>query len=378
MIRVGLIVNPIAGMGGRVGLKGTDGEALTLALERGAVPLSGARASACLREMFQCRDAFVLYAGTGKMGEDSARDAGLETVVLSGGAGNVTSSADTVRIARHMLEIGLDLILFAGGDGTARDVCGAVGENAVVLGIPAGVKMHSAVFARSPKEAGRLASDFVTSARVRRALRSSEVMDIDEEAYRNGKIEARLFGYMNVPYAPGRIQGLKSGTPVSEACALEAVAQGALDAIAEKSSRLLFVGAGTTARALSSAMGNEGTLLGVDAWLDGKLTAADAAEADILRLLKTYPRGKAMIAVTPIGGQGFIFGRGSQQFSPEVIRKVGRDGILIMASPGKLESLRGAPMLFDTGDSGLDMELGGYYRVVTGCGQYAMYMARQG
>ena len=378
MIRVGLIVNPIAGMGGRVGLKGTDGGSLALALERGAVPLSGARASACLCEMLQCRDAFSLYAGIGKMGEDSASDAGFEATVLGDGAGNVTSSADTVRIARRMLDIGMDLILFAGGDGTARDVCGAVGENAVVLGIPAGVKIHSAVFARSPKEAGRLAADFVTSARARRALLLSEVMDTDEEAYRNGELKTRLFGCMNVPYERGRVQGLKSGTPASEAGALEAVALGALDTIARKSATLLFVGAGTTARALSRAMGNGGTLLGVDAWLDGRLAAADVAEGDILRLLKEHPRGKAMIAVTPIGGQGFVFGRGSQQFSPEVIRKVGRDDILIMASPGKLESLRGAPMLLDTGDSALDAELGGYYRVVTGDGQYAVYMARQG
>jgi predicted polyphosphate/ATP-dependent NAD kinase len=201
-------------------------------------------------------------------------------------------------------------------------------------------------------------------------------MDIDEEAYRNGTLDTRLFGYMNVPYEPGRVQGLKSGTPVSEAQALEAVARGALDTIARASATLLFVGAGTTARALSRAMGDEGTLLGVDAWLDGKLAASDVTEADILRLLKGHSRGKAMIAVTPIGGQGFIFGRGSQQFSPEVIRKVGRDGILIMASPGKLESFGGAPMLLDTGDSVLDGEIGGYYRVVTGCGQYAIYMAQ--
>jgi predicted polyphosphate/ATP-dependent NAD kinase len=378
MIRAGLIVNPIAGMGGRVGLKGTDGGALALALERGAVPRSGKRAAACLREMLQCRDAFSLYAGIGAMGGDSASEAGVEATVLGDGAGNVTSSEDTVRIARRMLDMGLDLILFAGGDGTARDVCGAVGENAVVLGIPAGVKIHSAVFASSPKEAGRLASEFITSARARRSLRLSEVMDIDEEAYRDGRLEARLFGYMNVPYEPGRVQGLKTGTPVSEARALEAVARGALDIIARKPATPLFVGVGTTARALSRAMGNEGTLLGVDAWLDGELAAADVAEADMLRLLREHPRGKAMIAVTPIGGQGFIFGRGSQQFSPEVIRKVGRDGILIMASPGKLESFRGAPMLLDTGDSDLDRELGGYYRVATGRGRYAVYMVQPG
>jgi predicted polyphosphate/ATP-dependent NAD kinase len=311
------------------------------------------------------------------MGEDSAREAGLDAAVLDEGTGIPTSSEDTVRIARRMLGIGADLILFAGGDGTARDICAAVGEKAAVLGIPAGVKIHSAVFANSPKEAGRIASEFVTDARARRVLRLSEVMDIDEEAYRNGELKARLFGYLNVPCGRGGMQGLKSGTPASEAWTLEAAARGALDMIARESGALLFIGAGTTARALSRAMGSDGTLLGVDAWLDGKLVAEDAAEADMLRLLKDHPRDKAMIAVTPIGGQGFVFGRGSQQFSPEVIRKVGRDGILIMASPGKLESLRGAPMRLDTGDSALDAELGGYYRVITGPGQYAMYMARQ-
>ncbi|MDR3353923.1 MAG: ATP-NAD kinase family protein [Synergistaceae bacterium] len=379
---MGLIVNPIAGMGGRIGLKGSDGILLAQALDMGAVFLSGSRAAECLRCAVPERDRFDLFAGGGVMGEDSARSAGLEPIVVGHDIkdGAPTSAEDTAKLAVRMLSDGIDLILFAGGDGTARDICGAVGERALVLGIPAGVKIHSAVFAKSPREAGRLLSEFVSGSRARRSERLCEVMDIDEDAYRNGSLSARLFGYMRVPYEKGRIQGLKSGTPASDSEAQASAAAEAALIIESEMDTLFFIGAGTTTRALKAALcelGESGTLLGVDAWLGGRLMGTDLAERDIIGLMDKHPHKRTRIVITPIGGQGFIFGRGSQQFSPDVIRRAGKENIMLLSSPAKLQSLAGEPLLIDTGDAELDEYLGGYYKIISGLGQYTIYRARQ-
>jgi predicted polyphosphate/ATP-dependent NAD kinase len=378
-VRVGLIVNPIAGMGGRIGLKGTDGISLARAVEMGAVPLSGTRAADCLRSAAREKDRFDLFAGGGVMGEDSARSAGLEPTVVGHDieGGVPTSAEDTARLAERMASEGIDLILFAGGDGTARDICKAVGESALFLGIPAGVKIHSAVFARSPREAGRLLSEFVADSRARRSERLCEVMDIDEDAYRDGSLRARLFGYLRVPYEKGRIQGLKSGTQVSDSETQASVAAEAARIMESEGDTLFFIGAGTTTRALKSVLGKPGTLLGVDAWLGGRLMGTDLAERDILKLMDEHPHKPSSIVITPIGGQGFIFGRGSQQFSPEVIRRAGRENIMLLSSPAKLLSLGGEPLLIDTGDAKLDEELSGYYKIVSGFGRYTVYRARR-
>lgn len=380
-LKIGLIVNPIAGMGGRVGLKGTDGAALAAAVERGAVPRAESRAAECLREIVPHKEQFVLYTGIGRMGELAAREAGFEPLVIdseASGAGPVdgTSAEDTESIARKMLAEGVGLILFAGGDGTARDVYRSVGEDTLVLGIPAGVKIHSAVFASSPRQAGMIVSDFVANARARRTEKLAEVMDIDEEAYRNGVLKARLYGYLRIPYERARVQGLKSGTPPTDAEAQSAIAESAAEIVEQEPGTLFLIGAGTTTRALMKALGLDGTLLGVDAAMGGALIAADLGEKEILDLLEAHPGAK--IVITPIGGQGVIFGRGNQQFSPEVIRKVGRDNIMLLASPAKLNALEGAPLLIDTGDAELDRQLEVYYKIVSGYRQFFVYKARQG
>lgn len=370
--RLGLIVNPIAGMGGRVGLKGTDGDViLRRAVERGALPTAESRAALALDALPR---ACALCAGAGSMGERAARRAGFDPAVMGDDPGaSGTGADDTRRIARQMAEAGVDLILFAGGDGTARNVCEAVGEEQLVLGIPAGVKIHSAVFGSSPAQAGALAGSFLTGERGKIREKLAEVMDIDESAYREGSLRARLFGYLRIPYERRRVQGLKAGSPASE-CALQAaIAATVADEMRGEPDTLWLLGAGTTTRAVTRELGCEGTLLGVDAYRGHSLVGTDLGEREILDLLEKSGAGDAKILVTPIGGQGFVFGRGSQQFSPEVIRAVGKKNLIILATRNKLHAMEGAPLLADTGDPALDEELSGYYRVVSGYRQYAIY-----
>jgi predicted polyphosphate/ATP-dependent NAD kinase len=358
--RIGLIVNPIAGMGGRVGLKGTDGiEAVEKAIALGATPVSPERARAALEVLLERMERQVMIiAPSGAMGGDVCRALGAEPVVVGAAGGGTTSPADTRRAAQAVVERGVDLLLFAGGDGTARDICEAVGTSVPVLGIPTGVKMHSSVFATTPRAAGELAAQFLSSSN--QPCRESEVMDIDEEAFRAGRVSARLYGYLNVPYQRNLVQGLKAGSGGGD----EDLSGLAAD-IAERmgDGALWILGPGTTTRAIAERLGARKTLLGVDLYSRGEVVAMDATEQQLLTHLDGTP---ARIVVTPIGGQGYLFGRGNQQLSPEVIRRVGKANIIVVAATSKLAGLQGAPLLVDTGDADLDRQLSGYVRVVTG------------
>jgi predicted polyphosphate/ATP-dependent NAD kinase len=357
--RAGLIVNPIAGMGGRVGLKGTDGpDAVARAVELGAVPLSGARAEVALTVLRERagRDLTVLTP-PGALGEDVARQAGLEPTLLAITEPWTGRSHDTIRAARKIVEAGVDLLLFAGGDGTARDICEVIGTDLPALGIPTGVKMHSSVFPTSPRAAGELAARFLTEPNGR--CRESEVMDIDEQAFQDGRVAARLYGYLRVPYERSLVQGLKSGSGGRDLRGLNGIAS----VIGQRmdDGALWILGPGSTTRYIATALGLEKTLLGVDVYRNRSLLRSDANERDLLPLLDESP---ARIVVTPIGGQGYLLGRGNQQLSPEVIRRVGKENIIVVAAASKLADLGGAPLLVDTGDPELDDQLSGYIRVM--------------
>ncbi len=265
-----------------------------------------------------------------------------------------------------MAESGVDLILFAGGDGTARDIYAAIDGRVPVLGIPTGVKIHSGVFAINPSSAGDLAVMYLREGQA--ATREAEVMDIDEEAFREDRISARLYGYLTVPYEKNLVQTSKGGSPPQEELSLEAIAR---DIIEEMEEDVIYViGPGTTTRPIAESLGLPKTLLGVDVVLDGRLVASDVNEAQLLELIKGR---RAKIIVTAIGGQGFIFGRGNQQISPEVIKRVGKENIIVVATPGKLASLEGRPLLVDTGERELDELLSGYIRVITGYSRRVVY-----
>ena len=246
--RLGLIVNPIAGLGGRVGLKGTDSARVVReALRLGGRPEAPARAEVALGGLLRAGGAGAqVLAAPGAMGAESAAAAGVGAAVV-GERAETTGAEDTVRASRAMEEAGADLILFAGGDGTARDVHRAIGTRVPVVGIPAGVKMHSAVYATSPLAAGTLAGRYLLERDL--PLREAEVMDIDEDAFREGSLSASLYGYMQVPYLRALVQGAKSGSEPSDEAAAAAVASEVASRI--DPDRLYVLGPGTTLRAIA-------------------------------------------------------------------------------------------------------------------------------
>ncbi len=345
---VGFIVNPIAGMGGAVGLKGTDGRAvLERAIALGAKFVAPVRAESFLSGLKPFEGMLRLIVGAGSMGEEEARNCGFKFEVL-GEKKNETSAEDTIETARKILESSADLLVFCGGDGTARDVLKAIGTKIPALGVPTGVKMHSAVFALEPRVAARIAIEFLCG---ELPLREAEVMDVDEEAFRNGRVSAQLYGYMLTPYEPFLVQGAKIASPMTES-EMRNQAAIAIYVIENMETDVVYiVGPGTTTRTIGDLLDSEKTLLGVDLFLNRKLIAKDVNEEQILKEIKGR---KARIIVTPIGGQGFIFGRGNQQISPEVIRQVGLDNIVVVSTEAKLGRLRS--LRVDTGDPSLDDE----------------------
>ena len=364
--RIGLIVNPVAGIGGRVGLKGSDGgEIQKQALALGAVPQSLNRAIQALQRIKPLADLRVITY-PGEMGADAARACGLEPTVIGSIERGKTTPEDTQEAAREMLRLQVDLLLFAGGDGTARDIYNAVGDRLPVLGVPAGVKVHSAVFGTNPLSAGDLALLYLEH-KVS-SLREAEVMDIDEEAFRRGIVAAKLYGYLRVPFQRRLVQSLKTPSGRGEAAALGAIACDVVDQMEDDC--LYIIGPGTTTRAITSRLGLDKTLIGVDVVFQGQLVTVDANESQLLELL---PGRKAKIIVTPIGGQGYILGRGNQQISPQVIEKVGANNIIVVSTTAKINSLQGRPLWVDTGDRALDETLSGHIKVITGYNERIVY-----
>jgi len=364
--RLGLIINPIAGIGGRVGLKGSDGaEIQQRALELGAVPQSQTRAIQALKRIKPVDDLEVITYPD-EMGEDAARACRFEPTVIGSITPGETTPEDTRNAAREMLRLNANLLLFAGGDGTARDIYNAIGNDLPVLGIPAGVKIHSAVFGTNPLSAGDLAALYLQGKAS--ILREAEVMDIDEEASRQGIVSAKLYGYLKVPFQRRLLQGLKTPSSPGEQAAMTAIAAHVVSNMED--GWLYIIGPGTTTRAITSRLGLAKTLIGVDVVARGELVATDVNESQLLELIEGR---KARIVVAPIGGQGCIFGRGNQQISPKVIEKVGGNNVIVVSTTGKIHSLRGRPLWVDTGDQEVDRMLGGYVQVVTGYDERIMY-----
>ena len=353
---VGFIVNPVAGMGGKVGLKGTDGtNTLQKALLLGAEPIAPTRAKLFLSKLIPIKEEIHLIVGSASMGEYEARDYEFHFEVV-GRKKNQTTSEDTIKAAKKIIEKKAEILVFCGGDGTARDIQNAINTSIPVLGVPTGVKMHSGVFAVSPSAAAIITARFLFEDL---PLREMEIMDVDETAFRDGRLSVKLHGYMLTPYEPQFIQSSKIATSTTES-ELHNQAAIALYVIEEMKNNIVYIiGPGTTTRTIADLLDEKKTILGVDIFLDKKIIDRDVNEKQIL--MKIQGR-KAKIIVTPIGGQGFIFGRGNQQISSKVIRAVGVDNILVVATKSKLGSLK--TLRVDTGDVFLDNELRGEITVI--------------
>lgn len=374
-MRLGLLINPIAGIGGPVGLKGSDGaEIQRLALELGAEPQAPRRALRTLNTLLPLRDKFELLTPPGPMGEDVALQAGFRPAVIGTLPPGSTSAADTLRLARELFKANVDLLLFAGGDGTARDIFNAVGTRLPALGIPAGVKIYSAVFATHPHTAGEIATTFLQNPGNGKTpgselhLREAEVVDLDEESYRAGVVTVKLYGYLLIPFMAHRVQNRKAPTPASESVRLEAIAHEVITTM--QPGWLYILGPGTTTRAIANRLGFPKTLVGVDVYHLDEIVALDVSERQLLELVNNY---RAKIVVSPLGGQGFLFGRGNQPIGAQVIQKTGRENVLVVSVAEKLNALRGAPLLVDTGDPTTDAFLQGYLPVITGFREKVMY-----
>jgi predicted polyphosphate/ATP-dependent NAD kinase len=363
--KLGLIVNPVAGMGGRVGLKGSDGqEILNRAKELGAKPEAPRRTVDALKRLVYMKEDIELITYPYEMGEDETRKCGLSPIVIGEIKKGETSAKDTKNAAREMLRLEVDLLLFAGGDGTARDIYSVIGDKIAALGVPSGVKIHSAVYATNPRNAGELAALYLGGKSSEVRLSEAEIMDIDEQSFREDRLSARLYGYLKVPFMKRMIQCAKAGGCAGEQQALNAIAADVINNM--ETECLYIIGTGTTTRAVMEQLGLKSTLLGVDAVYNGKLVGSDVNEAQLLEMVAGQ---KARIVVGVIGRQGYIFGRGNQQISAKVIEKAGKENIIVLATVDKITTLKGAPLLVDTGDEEIDKHLSGYVQVISGLGE---------
>ena len=360
--RIGFLVNPIAGLGGRVGLKGTDG-VIEEALRLGAVPIAPERASQFFETLLRLVPAASEVSWItcpAPMGAGITQAAGLTAEVLQMELDNPTTKQNTHEAVQHLLESKVDLIVFCGGDGTARDILDALPdpEAVLVLGIPAGVKMYSGIFAFSPNAAANVVADWLKG---ETQVEAFEVMDADEEAIRADRFAVKLYGYLRGPLVPARMQGGKmvSPTSVNERENQEAVARTVVENMVPGDWYIL--GPGSTVRTLADQLGVDKTLLGVDLFHNGTLLKYVNEE----RLLKEVPDFlQAWIVVSPIGNQGMLFGRGNQQISPDIIRRIPPEQIIVIATHSKVNSLAERGLHVDTGDPEVDQMLCGYIRVL--------------
>lgn len=363
--RLGFIINPFAGLGGAVALKGSDGMAET-ALALGAVPMASQRAEYALLELLPLREHLVIVTVAGAMGADLAEKLGFTIEMLNWQPAVPSTASDSEVAAAQLSQLGIDLLLFAGGDGTARNICNSVKPSTTVLGIPAGCKIHSGVYAITPQAAGKVVAKMVRGELV--SVQEAQVMDIDEVAFRSGTVRAKRYGEMQIPAELRYVQSVKTAGKESEELVLDDLAAYFVSQM-EDDVRYIM-GSGSTVAAVMAELNLPNTLLGVDVVENGEVIASDVTAAELLKLVDGFD---CRLVITLIGGQGHIFGRGNQQLSPAVIRKIGREHICLLATKSKIQQLGGRPLISDSGDPSLDEELQGMLRILCGYNDYVMY-----
>ena len=364
---IGLVVNPLAGLGGSVALKGSDNVAQE-ALARGAVPKANARCQQALAQLTGLDVCVHTYAG--EMGANCATSAGLPVQIMGAANTQPPTAMDTIEAAQILVSQGVDLLVFVGGDGTARDLLQAIGDQVPVVGIPAGVKIHSGVYGITPVAAGQVIAQLVKGELV--SLRSQEVRDIDEDEFRAGRVKARYYGELQVQEAHQYMQATKDSSQAGghelESLVLDDIAAH-IEELMEPDVRYIM-GSGSTVAAVMDSLGLSNTLLGVDVVEDGQVIASDVTAAQLLSLCEHHP---AQLVITLIGGQGHVLGRGNQQLSPPLIKHLGMENIHIIATKTKLKKLAGRPLLVDSGDPQLDIDLAGLVPVICGFHDVVLY-----
>ncbi|MFX1378982.1 MAG: ATP-NAD kinase family protein [Promethearchaeota archaeon] len=355
--KIGLIINPIAGMGGSIGLKGTDGITYKKAIKMGATPVTPMRANELLLNI-KNKDKIILLVAPGKMGADIVRNIGIKFKII-GEIGKETIKEDTKRIAKQIVSETIDLLIFCGGDGTARDIFDSIGLEVPIVALPAGVKMFSSVFAINPRSAAELIDKFIEEVI---ETEEKEVLDIDEDLVRQDILQAKLYGYLKVPKVLNLIQSAKTGSGFGRT--IEENKQEIAQFIIEnmEDNILYLLGSGTTIKTITDNLNLPKTLLGIDALLNKKIIGKDLNEKHILQLLKDYPNNQ--IIISPIGGQGFIFGRGNKQLTPEILQKIGINNVKIIATEEKMKGLD--CLRVDTGNVNTDELFKGFVKVITG------------
>lgn len=366
--KLGFLVNPIAGIGGSVALKGSDGaDTAQMALSLGAQPKSNLRAKLALEVLLPYKDKITIYTANGDMGESTAKDLGFNVELVYHYCGQQSVPEDTEYLVKALQQQGVDLLLFAGGDGTARNVCHQVDGYFPVLGIPAGCKIHSGVYALTPRAAGRVVEQMVNNELV--SFTDADVMDIDESAFRSGIVKARRYGEMQIPSELQYIQAVKSGGKETDEMVLMDIAAHVVELMDEE---LFVIGSGSTVAAVMEELAIDNTLLGVDVLQEQKLLCSDVIESDLYQYV-VNSESPVKLVITVIGGQGHIFGRGNQQLSPRVIRAIGTENIIVVATKTKLQALNHRPLIVDTGCQQLDKDLSGFIPVVTGFHDQVLY-----
>jgi predicted polyphosphate/ATP-dependent NAD kinase len=367
LMRIGFLVNPIAGIGGRVGLKGSD-NVEDEARRRGAKPVAPDRAKEALTKLVLLLGSSVtdveFLTCSGVMGESELLRAGAPPsgIEIVHRPPKHTSAEDTEAAAKAFAEKGVDVILFCGGDGTARDIVKVVDKDVPVVGIPAGVKMHSGVFCTRPENVAFLLQGFING---RIGPGEAEILDLDEEKYRKGKWVVRLFGTATTLQEPNLVQaGKMMVAEVADEAIKEEMGEYLSELIDKEPKALFILGPGSTISRISKSLKIDKTLLGIDAVVGDKQVGKDLNEQSLLGILDKHRL--AYLAVSPIGAQGFILGRGNLQLSPKVVRRIGISNIIVFATPSKLQV---TPTLrVDTGDAKLDSEFAKkeYLRIIIG------------
>lgn len=371
LFRLGVIVNPYAGIGGALALKGSDGAQIRAkALAMGAEKKANEKMAKALSILTALSGKFTVLTAHGEMGASVCEALDIPFDIIYTPETEQTEGHDSELAAKAMVEANVDLLLFAGGDGTARNICNTVGNRVPVLGVPAGCKIHSGVYCVSPSSAGQVVSQMIAGELV--SEMDAEVRDIDEEAFRQGKVIAKHFGEMRVPAELSYIQAVKMGGKEDEALVLDDIAAHISEVMEEEPETYFVMGSGSTVGAIMDYLGLANTLLGVDVVYQGKLVKSDVTAAELIALTQEKP---CKVVLTVIGGQGHILGRGNQQLSPQFIRQIGKENMLLVATKQKLKALEGKPLRLDSGDSDLDTSLAGAFTLITGYRDKVLYPA---